>query len=114
MTSKDRSIVEHILKWCSYVCEDVELLENSFEQFESNRQFRSSIGMNILQIGELVHKLSDEFKENTKQYVPWNLIYGMRCHFAHGYEKMNNEAIWDVAVNDVPALKRFCEEQLSA
>lgn len=113
MTSKDRSVLEHILKWCVYVGEDIQLLESSFEQFESNRQFRNSIGMNILQIGELVHKLSDEFKENTKQEVPWNLIYGMRCHFAHGYEKMNNEAIWDVAVNDVPALKRFCEEKLS-
>ena len=26
---------------------------------------------------------------------------------------MNREIIWETAVNDIPALKQFCEEQLA-
>lgn len=32
---------------------------------------------------------------------------------AHSYGSMNREIIWETAVNDIPALKQFCEEQLA-
>ena len=38
---------------------------------------------------------------------------GMRNLVAHSYGSMNREIIWETAVNDIPTLKQFCEEQLA-
>lgn len=36
----------------------------------------------------------------------------MRNLVAHNYGKMDQQIIWETATVDVPALLRFCEEQL--
>lgn len=113
MTNKDRNILEHILMRCSRINDFVGQFEGSYDAFISNAMFYDSVSMNIFQIGELSRHLSNEFKNSTKQTIPWKQIYDMRCHFAHGYDTMNDKLIWYTAVNDVPVLKRFCEEQLS-
>lgn len=62
--------------------------------------------MNIMQIGELTKNLSDDFKESTKQIIPWKQIYDTRCRFAHGYRLMAKSEIWDTAINDILNSKR--------
>lgn len=114
MTTRDRSILEHILWHCIRVNNDITRFGNDFKIFKSDEAYFDSVSMNLLQIGELVHKLSDDFKNSTGQCVPWEKIYGMRNRFVHGYDAMDDEKIWDTAINSIPALKRFCEEQLSA
>ena len=37
----------------------------------------------------------------------------MRNLAAHNYGSMNRDIIWEPASVDIPALKNFCEEQLS-
>ena len=32
-------------------------------------------------------------KGSTKQTIPWKQINDMRCHFAHGYDTMNDKMI---------------------
>lgn len=112
MTNKDKDILRHIIEYCDDVAEDIEEYGNTFEAFEAKRAFRNSVCMSILQIGELSHHLSEEFRESTKQDVPWKDIYNMRNHFVHGYHQMDNGIIWDVAILDLPALKAFCDSQL--
>ena len=114
MTNRDKDIILHIIRYCDNVAEDIREFGDTFEDFEAKRSFRDSVSMNILQIGELSHNLSEEFRESTKQNVPWKDIYNMRNHFAHGYELMDNKIIWEVAAVEVPALKKFCEEQINA
>jgi len=41
--------------------------------------------------------------------MQWGLIRGMRNMFAHTYAKMDKKSIWDVAINSVPSLLRFCD-----
>ena len=40
-------------------------------------------------------------------------IKGMRNLIAHNYGSMSRDIIWETASVDIPALKNFCEEQLS-
>ena len=40
-------------------------------------------------------------------------IKGMRSLIAHNYGSMSRDIIWETASVDIPALKNFCEEQLS-
>ena len=112
MINKDKQILMHILKYCDDVLEDIEEFGDTFEAFEAKRAFRNSVSMSILQIGELSNKLSKEFKDSTREEVPWRKIYNMRNHFAHGYGSMDEEMIWNTAISDVPSLKNFCERQL--
>ena len=65
--------------------------------------------MSLMQIGEISAGLSDKFKLNTISKIPWDLIKGMRNHFAHGYASMEKSDIWETAVNDIPDLLNFCE-----
>ena len=38
----------------------------------------------------------------------------MRNLVAHNYGSMSRDIIWETASVDIPTLKTFCEEQLSA
>lgn len=113
MTGKDKNILEHIIMHCSRVNEDITRFGNSYEAFVSDAAFHDSVSMNILQIGELSNKLSNEFKDSTKPRVPWKQIYDMRNRFAHGYGVMDSKIIWEVATENIPDLKKFCQSYLN-
>lgn len=68
--------------------------------------------MNLLQIGELTGRLSDDFKTNTQSQIPWKQIRSMRNMFAHDYNNMSTIKIWKSASIDVPELLSFCERQI--
>lgn len=112
MTDKDKNTLEHMIMRCDRINEDIVRFGNSYDIFISDPAFCDSVSMNIMQIGELTKILTDEFKDTTKQIVPWKQIYDMRCRFAHGYGAMSKSDIWDTAINDIPVLKNFCESQL--
>ena len=49
--------------------------------------------MCILQIGELVNRVSEEtLKENVQ--IPWRMIRAMRNVFAHSYDRADPELAW--------------------
>lgn len=60
--------------------------------------------MCIIQIGELVGRLSDEFVEEYND-IPWHAIKGMRNLHAHDYENVDLENVWNSLIKDIPELK---------
>ena len=64
--------------------------------------------MCILQIGELVDKLTDEFKAENDA-MPWRDIKAMRNIAAHNYGEIDIEMHWETICGDVPELKKYCE-----
>ncbi|MDR0987258.1 MAG: DUF86 domain-containing protein [Ruminococcus sp.] len=99
LSYSDRAIA--LLKKCNY----------DYETFRSD-EFYLSISMIEMQIGEITNHFTTEFKTETKDEIPWNLIKSMRNLFAHAYDGMDSKVIWDTAVNDIPILKSFCETYL--
>lgn len=75
--------------------------------------YRDSISMNLLQIGELAGKLSDDYVQRTKSQMDWRAIKGMRNMFAHDYGSMDIERIWETAAEDIPILSEYCKKELS-
>ena len=86
---------------------------NSFDIFNHDPDYQRSVSFCILQIGELSGGLSQEYRQSTAKYVQWGPIKGMRNLVAHNYGSMSRDIIWETASVDIPALKNFCEEQLS-
>jgi len=50
-------------------------------------------GGGSVQIGELAHKLTDEFKAEYPEYN-WNGAYRLRNIIGHDYDVVSNESLW--------------------
>ena len=104
---RDLRILEHILTYCGQIDMAVERFGHSFELFDNDPVYRNSVSLCIVQIGELVGHLSDDFKAANGQ-IPWRQIKLMRNIVAHRYGTVDNAITWEVIEKDIPGLKRFC------
>jgi uncharacterized protein with HEPN domain len=108
MVSGDIDRLKHIITYCEDIADAVNYLGNSYDAFSANIHYYNSVSMCIMQIGELASGLSDEFKDSTREQMPWGLIRGMRNRFAHSYATMDKCDIWETASKDIPVLLSFC------
>jgi len=110
----DIQILQHIYKKCCEIKGTIEYFGKSKRVFlrEESYIYRNAISQPIEQIGELAKRLSDEFIR-THTAIPWKGVKGMRDRFAHGYDTMDREEIWNTAVHDIAELERFCKEELT-
>lgn len=109
--NRDNSILLHISEHCERIQKSLNRFGSDFDTFKSDNDLRDSVSMNLLQIGELSKKLSDEFISATQSEMNWRAIIGMRNLFAHDYGSMDIERIWETAVSDIPNLQDFCKKQ---
>lgn len=114
MQSRDKQRLEKIQEYCEDIQGTVSRFGADFDIFQREIDFQKSISFSILQIGELVGGLSEEFRTATQDRIPWKKIKGMRNIVAHDYGDIDLSIVWDVAMKGTPDLQAFCEEQLSA
>ena len=112
MLNSDMQILAHIQRHCRRISETVERVGSDFAVFSADAVFVDAVCLNILQIGELAHSLSSEYRKLTEAAVPWKDIIGIRNIVAHHYGAIDVDRIWESAINDVPELDEFCERQL--
>jgi uncharacterized protein with HEPN domain len=60
--------------------------------------------MNFVVIGEMVDKLSDDFKVNNPK-IEWVKIKGFRNLVAHDYFRIDAEEVWQIIKNKIPKLR---------
>lgn len=98
-------------------CQDIENTIKRFgedkEIFVDDRDYRNSICMSLLQIGELSGRLPEDFRENTKKMIYWPAIKGTRNLFAHNYGAVDIDMVWETVISDIPKLYEFCENTIS-
>ena len=111
-TNRDRDLIEHILRYCDQIKTAHADFECSKERFVQSSTYQNAISMCILQIGELVGRLSDDFKSEHFQ-IPWHKIRGMRNYVAHEYGSIDFDVVWYVATNSIVDLRSFCEAYLT-
>ena len=109
--SADTDILIHILRHCNNVSELIKRFGNDIEIFKQDIAYRDSVSMNILQIGELAGRLSEEYRMKTKDKLPWQAMKSMRNFFAHNYGNMDINVIWLTAINNIPEVQKFCENE---
>lgn len=104
MKNKDNETLKKIVSYCDDVAYLMTKYNSSFEQYENDISFQYSCNMCIIQIGELVSRLSDEFVEEYND-IPWHAIKRMRNLHAHDYENVDLEIVWNSLIEDIPELK---------
>ncbi len=113
MRTKNIDIVRHIESYCKDIENTVNRFGKDQNVFENDVDYRNSICMSLLQIGELTGHLSEEFREATKESVYWPAIKGMRNVFAHDYGAIDYNRVWDTVNEDIPLLLEFCQKTIT-
>lgn len=71
--------------------------------FEHKINFDAAM-MNFIIIGEMVDRLTDEFKEASR-HIDWMKIKGFRNIVAHDYFGIDAEEVWQIAKTHLSTLK---------
>jgi uncharacterized protein with HEPN domain len=111
MSERDTFVYQKIIQYAERISEYVSSVSFDFAVFESNDMAKDAIAMCILQIGELVGRLSEETKAQNNA-IPWSQVKAMRNIAAHGYESFNFKRLWETATVEIPQLKEYCENIL--
>ena len=104
MKHSDSIVLKKIIGYCDDINMLLEKYYRSFDNYESDISFQYSCNMCIIQIGELVCRLSDELIESAGN-IPWREIKGMRNIHAHDYENVDLEIVWKTLNDDIPDLR---------
>ena len=110
---RDLRLLQHIVAYCDQVDMAAARFGRSFQIFDQDPVYRNAVALCILQIGELVGRLSEEFRDTHAQ-IPWRQIKLMRNIVAHRYGTVDNTITWDVVENDLPVLRTDCANILDS
>ena len=104
--------IKKIIQYANEIELTINRFELNYELFVEDFVVRNAVSMCILQIGELVGKLSEEFKNNYNG-MPWREIKAMRNIAAHNYGEIDIEVLWETITGDIPDLKGFCKDVIN-
>ena len=77
----------------------------SFEEYSDNRILQLAIEREFEIVGEALNRLERIDLENLAQKIPeYRRIIGFRNLLAHGYDQIDDQALWDFVQNRVPKL----------
>ena len=105
----EQIVLQKIIRYCDEITQILKKHHYDREDFENDKEFQFASGMCIIQIGELVVRLDEEF---TKKYsdIPWRQIKGMRNIYAHDYDIIDNDTVWETITEEIPELKEKMQE----
>ena len=104
MLPRDASILEHMEEYCEDIERYLHTAGDSFDAFLSDPMCQHSIAFCILQIGELVSKLSHELRSATIHDMNWTAIKGMRNIVVHDYGNVDLNIVFETLKYDIPEL----------
>ena len=108
MPNRDNSVIEHIKGYCEEIEKELKEIDNDKERFLNSSVYKNSLALCVLQIGELVGLLSEEYKLSNQE-MDWRNIKGMRNVVAHKYGSFDFDVLWETVTEDIPKLYEFCK-----
>ena len=81
-----------------------------FEDFKADRLLQLAIERQFEIMGEALYRLEKIDESNLVMRIPeYRKIIGLRNIIAHGYDIVDDSALWDFVINKVPSLKILAE-----
>ena len=106
MKEKDKRTINIVIHYCNRMEDYSNRFNNDKEIYLSDKLYQDACALVIIQIGEFVGRLSDEFRDNHQE-INWQEIIGMRNIFAHNYEDVIDDIVWDVILSGKGHLPRY-------
>ena len=90
---RNKVVLLKIVKYCDDINFLIQKFNNDFANYINDISFQYSCNMCIIQIGELISRLSEDFRQQHKE-IPWKAITGFRDVAAHKYEALNIKDVY--------------------
>ena len=71
--------------------------------YDSDEVLRMGLAHFVQVIGEAAGKVSSDFQRGHPE-IPWRQIVGMRNRIVHDYMRLDEDVLWKVVSEDLPAL----------
>ena len=84
----------------------------TYKDFVHDELHFDAVLRNLEIIGEAVKNISEELRKKYPN-VKWRKIAGFRDIVAHEYFGINDETVWDIVENEVPALLEMVKTMLN-
>ena len=110
MNGTDAQVLIDMLIRCNEINETIARYGDTLDAFLIDKDYRKSVLLSILEIGELSKELSPQFKESTSGAIPWQRIRSYRNYIAHIRRQLDYEEVFYTAKNDIPLIMQFCED----
>ena len=107
LDERTKKILQTIIKHCDIIEDTKKHFGIDYKNFENNTIYQNALLTPVTQIGELVKKLTSEFREEHNE-IPWRNIAGMRDIVVHNYETIDKLILWNVANVEIKKVKTFC------
>lgn len=105
MRKKDNlNYVKKVIEYCDIVNELLNEYGNDYLIFQSSKSFQLSTSMCIIQIGEYVNRIDENYREEH-DFIPWKKIRGMRNIATHQYDKFDFKILWYTLTVEIPELR---------
>ena len=109
LEERTRKILLAIIKHCNIIEDTKKYFGNNYKDFQENSIYQNAILTPVTQIGELVKRLPNKFREKHTE-IPWKNIAGMRDIVVHNYETIDKLILWNVANKETLKIKEFCKK----
>jgi len=106
MDNKNTIIVMKVIAYIDKITSYIADIDKS--TFLSDTKLIEACVFNLLQIGELSNRVSEEFQQKHNS-IPWHKMRGLRNRLVHDYEGVNLELVWDVVKGDLGVLRTQLE-----
>jgi len=80
----------------------------SYDKFLRDRKTINAVIRSLEVMGEAAKHVPEEIRVNYPE-IPWKRMAGMRDKLIHEYAGVDLETVWDVATEELPALKPMLE-----
>lgn len=85
------------------------LKEKSYAEFIDDNLLVDAIMFRLIQLGENIKNISDEFKNNNPN-VLWHEILGFSNGIVHNYGKTDYKVVYEIITKDLKALKNVLDK----
>ena len=106
---RDNEQLGIIVSYCAHLDDVATQYSLTYERLCVDAALQDSCVLCIIQIGEAIDRLSDEFKREHPG-VPWSMVSSMHRHFLRGWGTFDADVVWNALQNYIPPLRTFCEE----
>lgn len=112
MTEFEEQTLRQIISHCQQIQDYL-----GVGDFYENPLVMDGVTLRVMAIGELVKKLSQEFRREAnevekklgKALTDWRGLAGVRDFIAHQYDAVDFEIVYETAAKEINPLKEICE-----